>query len=103
MEFTDQNFEAEVLKSNKPVLVDFWAPWCGPCQMMGPIINELIKEFGEKVKVGKLNVEENKETASQYGIMSIPAIKIFKNGEVAKEFVGVQNKETLAEELGKAC
>jgi len=102
-EFTDQNFEEEVLKSDVPALVDFWAPWCGPCQMMGPIIDELAKEFGDKAKVGKLNVEDNKDMSSQYGIMSIPAIKIFKNGEVVKEFVGVQNKETLAEELKKIC
>ncbi len=98
-EFTNQNFEEEVLKSDVPVLVDFWAPWCGPCQMMGPVIEELAKEAGNQAKVGKLNVEENREIASQYGIMSIPAIKIFKDGKVAKEFVGVQNKETLAEEL----
>jgi len=102
-EFTDQNFEEEVLKSDVPALVDFWAPWCGPCQMMGPITDELAKEFGDKAKVGKLNVEDNKDMSSQYGIMSIPAIKIFKNGEVVKEFVGVQNKETLAEELKKIC
>lgn len=99
MEFTDQNFEEEVLRSDVPVLVDFWAPWCGPCQMMGPITDELAKEFGDKAKIGKLSVEENKETASKYGIMSIPAIKIFKKGEVVKEFVGVQNRETLAREL----
>ncbi|MCD6149567.1 thioredoxin [bacterium] len=99
IEFTDQNFEEEVLKSDVPVLVDFWAPWCGPCQMMGPVIEELIKEMGGKAKIGKLNVEDNKDMSSQYGIMSIPAIKIFKDGKVAKEFVGVQNKETLAEEL----
>ena len=98
-EFTNQNFEEEVLKSDVPVLVDFWAPWCGPCQMMGPVIEELAKEAGNQAKVGKLNVEENREIASQYGIMSIPAIKIFKDGKAAKEFVGVQNKETLAEEL----
>ena len=98
-EFTNQNFEEEVLKSDVPVLVDFWAPWCGPCQMMGPVIEELAKEAGNQAKVGKLNVEENREIASQYGIMSIPAIKIFKDGKVIKEFVGVQNKETLAEEL----
>jgi len=98
MEFTEQNFEQEVLKSDIPVVVDFWAPWCGPCQMMGPIMEELAKEIGDKAKIGKMNVEENKEIASQYGIMSIPAIKIFKNGEVVKEFIGVQNKETLAGE-----
>lgn len=97
--FTDQNFDTEVLKSDKPVLVDFWAPWCGPCQAMGPIIEELSKEIADKAKVGKLNVDENSATASQYGIMSIPSIKIFKGGKVVKEFVGVQAKETLKKEL----
>ena len=100
MEFTDQNFEQEVLKGDKPVLVDFWAPWCGPCQMMGPIISELAVEMGDKAKVGKLNVDENPDTAAKFGIMSIPSIKIFKDGKVVKEFVGVQNKDSLKAELG---
>ncbi|MDD5463873.1 MAG: thioredoxin [Candidatus Moranbacteria bacterium] len=99
MEFTDQNFEQEVIKSDVPVLVDFWAPWCGPCQMMGPIVEELAKEMGDKAKVGKLNVDENGEISSKFGIMSIPAIKIFKGGVVVKEFVGVQSKENLKKEL----
>jgi len=101
MEFTDQNFDAEVLNCDKPTLVDFWAPWCGPCQVMGPIIEELAKEIGDKAKVGKLNVDENSDTASKYGIMSIPSLKIFKDGKVAKEFVGVQAKEVLRSELDK--
>ena len=99
MEFTDQNFEQEVLRSDVSVLVDFWAPWCGPCQMMGPIVEELAREMGDKAKVGKLNVDENGEISSKFGIMSIPAIKIFKDGEVVKEFVGVQSKENLKKEL----
>ena len=99
--FTDSNFEQEVIKSEKPVLVDFWAPWCGPCQMMGPIIEELAKEMGDKMKIGKMNVDENHATAEKYGIMSIPNIKVFKGGKVVKEFVGVQNKESLKEELNK--
>lgn len=99
MEFTDKNFKEEVLESDKAVLVDFWAPWCGPCQMMGPIINDLASELGDEFKVGKLNVDENPATASEYGIMSIPVIKIFKGGKVVKEFVGVQNKDTLKTEL----
>ena len=100
--FTDQNFDAEVLKSDKPVLVDFWAPWCGPCQAMGPIIEELAKEFEGKTVVGKLNVDENSKTAQEYAIMSIPALKIFKGGKVVQEFVGMQAKETLKEALEKA-
>lgn len=101
IEINDTNFEGEVLKNDKPVLVDFWAPWCGPCQIMGPIIDELEKEMGGKAKIGKINVDENSETAAKYGIMSIPALKIFKGGRVVKEFIGVQNKDLLKEELNK--
>jgi len=99
IEFTDQNFEQEVIKSDKPVLVDFWAPWCGPCQMMGPVIEELAKEMGDKAKVGKCNVDENGDTSSKYGIMSIPALKIFKDGKVVKEFIGAQSKMILEKAL----
>jgi len=99
IEFTDKNFKEEVLESDKVVLVDFWAPWCGPCQMMSPIIDELAGEAGEEFKIGKLNVDENSDTASHYAIMSIPAIKIFKDGKVVKELVGVQNKDVLLDEL----
>jgi thioredoxin 1 len=102
IEFTDQNFDQEVLKSEKPALVDFWAPWCGPCQVMGPIIEELAKEMGDKFKIGKINVDENSETAQKFGIMSIPALKIFKGGQVVKEFVGVQNIDALKDALEKA-
>lgn len=101
LQFTDQNFEAEVLKSEKPVLVDFWAEWCGPCQVMGPIIEELAEEMKEKAKIGKLNVDENREMASKFGIMSIPTIIIFKNGKKVLQLVGVQSKEGLKEELEK--
>jgi thioredoxin 1 len=99
--FTDDNFEAEVLKSDQPVLVDFWAPWCGPCQMMGPIVDEVAEEMKGKAKVGKLDVDENPKMASEYGIMSIPSLKIFKGGKVVKEFMGVQQKGVLKEELLK--
>jgi len=95
MEFTDQNFEQEVLKSDKPVLVDFWAPWCGPCKIMGPVIDELAGEIKDGVKIGKLNVDENPDTAGKYAIMSIPSLKIFKGGQVMKEFTGVQSKDVL--------
>lgn len=101
MQFTDQNFEQEVLKSDKPVLVDFWAVWCGPCQMMRPIIEELAKEVGDKYKVGKLNVDENRETAAKYAVMSIPTLIIFKDGKAVKQLVGVQAKDNLKEELEK--
>ncbi len=102
LELTDKNFEEEVLKSDKPVLVDFWAPWCGPCQMMGPIIEETAKEAKDTAKVGKLNVDENPETAQKYGVMSIPTLIIFKKGENSKQLVGVQSKEVLLDELKKA-
>ena len=98
-EFTDQNFDQEVIQSEVPVLVDFWAPWCGPCQMMGPIIDELAKDMEGKAKVGKINVDDNGQKASEFGIMSIPALKIFKGGQVVKEFVGVQSKENLKKAL----
>jgi thioredoxin 1 len=98
---TDGNFEAEVLKSDKPVLIDFWAVWCGPCQVQGPIVEDVATQLGDKAKVGKLNVDENPNVAQQYGIMSIPTIMIFKNGTVVKQFIGVQSKETLLSELNK--
>lgn len=101
MEFTDANFDQEVLKSDKPVLVDFWAPWCGPCQVMGPVIDQLAEE-ATFAKVGKVNVDDNPATAQAYGVMSIPTMKIFKGGQVVKEFVGVQGKEMLKGELQSA-
>lgn len=101
LELNDQNFEQEVIKSDKPVLVDFWAPWCGPCQIMGPIIEELAKEVEGKAKVGKLNVDEYPTIAEKYVVMSIPSLKIFKGGQVVKEFNGVQSKMILKNELEK--
>ena len=94
LEFTDDNFDTEVLKSDKPVMVDFWAPWCGPCQIMGPVIEDIAQEV-TSAKIGKLNVDDNQKTAQAYGVMSIPTLKIFKGGQVVKELVGVQSKETL--------
>lgn len=99
--FTDANFESEVLQSDKPVLVDFWAVWCGPCQVQGPIVEDVAKSIGSKAKVGKFNVDENPGVAQKYGIMSIPTLMIFKNGMVVKQFIGVQSKETLLGELNK--
>jgi thioredoxin 1 len=101
MELNDQNFDQEVLRSDKPVLVDFWAPWCGPCQMMGPVIEGLAEKMEGVAKVGKLNVDKNSASASKYGIMSIPALKIFKNGEIIKEFTGVQSEENLKKALNE--
>lgn len=100
--FSDANFDAEVLASSDPVLVDFWATWCGPCQMMGPIVEELAKEYeGKKIKIGKLNVDENPETAGKYSIMSIPSFMIFKGGDVVDTLSGGVQKEKLAELIDK--
>jgi len=98
---TDASFESEVLKSATPVLVDFWAAWCGPCRMQGPIVEEVAQELGGKAKVGKLNVDENPTTAQKFNVMSIPTLILFKDGMVVKQFVGVQSKETLLAELNK--
>ena len=92
---SDANFEAEVLKSTSPVVVDFWAEWCGPCKMIAPALEEISGSVGEKVKIVKLNVDENPETAQKYGIMSIPTLLMFKNGEIAKRQVGAQLKQKL--------
>ncbi len=93
--FTDQNFQEEVLNSPLPVLVDFWAPWCGPCKIVGPIVEELAKDYAGKVKVGKLNVDENQNVSSQFGIMSIPSLMLFKAGQPVKTMVGAQGKESF--------
>ncbi|MBD3311287.1 MAG: thioredoxin [Candidatus Magasanikbacteria bacterium] len=99
---TDDNFEQEVVKSELPVFVDFWAPWCGPCQMMGPIVEELAGEFDNgKVKIAKLNVDENQATAGKFQVMSIPTFHIFKNGEVVDTLVGGVSKEKLKEMIEK--
>ena len=92
---TKTNFEAEVLKSDKPVLVDFWAPWCGPCRMLAPVLAEVAAEKGDKIKVGKVNVDENPELAAQYGISGIPAMLLFKDGKVVATSVGFKPKAEL--------
>jgi thioredoxin 1 len=99
IEFTDENFKNEVLSSDKPVLVDFWAQWCGPCKMLTPIIDELADEFKATAKIGKVNVDENPTVASDYGIRSIPCLLFFKNGQVEKQIVGSVPKTELEETL----
>lgn len=96
---TDQNFKAEILDSGKVALVDFWAAWCGPCQMLGPVIEELAGEYEGKAVISKLNVDENPNTAAQYGIRSIPTMLIFKNGEVVDQMVGAMPKNMIAEKI----
>ena len=98
---TDQTFETEVMKSATPVLVDFWAVWCGPCQVQGPIVEEVAAAVGEKAKVVKLNVDENPVHAQKFGVMSIPTLMIFKGGTVVKQFIGVTSKDVLVSELTK--
>ena len=98
-----QNFETEVLKSELPVLVDFWAPWCGPCQMMAPVLESLAKKFEGKLKVVKVDTEqpENQRLAIDYQIQSIPNMKMFKEGKVVKDYIGFRPEETFTEELGE--
>lgn len=99
VEFTDSNFEKEVLKSEHPVLVDFWAEWCGPCRMIGPVVEEMAGEYAGKAKIGKVNVDVNPEVSVKYGIRSIPALLIFKNGEVVDQIIGAVPKTHLTKQL----
>jgi thioredoxin 1 len=101
-EFTSQNFSAQVLKSEVPVLVDFWAPWCGPCRMMGPVIDELADESNGRYRVGKLNVDEHPQVAQHYRIEAIPTLLLFRNGRIVKVYQGLQSKRTLQSALENA-
>jgi len=102
LEISEDNFQSKVLDvKGKPILIDFWAPWCGPCQMQGPIIDELAGEVGDKAVIGKINVDDNQQLAGKYGIMSIPALIVFKDGEAVENMVGVHQKEDLLKVIEK--
>jgi thioredoxin len=98
---TDADFEVEVLKSDKPVLVDFWAEWCGPCRQVGPILEEIAAEYAEKLSIVKINIDENPSVPAKYGIMQIPTMNIFQGGEVVKQIIGAKPKAALLKDLGE--
>jgi thioredoxin 1 len=98
---TDETFEAEVLKSSKPVIVDYWAEWCGPCRMIAPVLEEIASEYGEKIDVVKLNVDENPGVAQRYQILAIPTLNVFQNGEVVKQIKGAKPKAALLKDLAE--
>ncbi len=98
---TDDSFEADVLKNSKPVLVDYWAEWCGPCKMVAPVLEAIATEHGDKLDIVKLNVDDNPEVTRKYGILNIPTLGVFQNGEVVKELVGARSKSALLRELAE--
>jgi thioredoxin 1 len=101
-EVNDNNFQAEVIESETPVLVDFWAPWCGPCRMVAPVLEEIAQEKGDQLKIVKLNTDENQQTAIAYEVLSIPTLILFKNGQIAKKVIGAYPKRKLEAELEPA-
>ena len=101
LEVSDKDFDTEIMESDKPAMVDFWAEWCGPCKMVGPIVEELAKEYKDKIKIGKMDVDQNRETPARFGIRNIPTLIFFKNGEVAKTIIGAQPKSAIEDELKK--
>ena len=101
-EVTDSNFQAEVIESEVPVLVDFWAPWCGPCRMVAPVVEEIAQERGEALKVVKMNIDDNQDTAMQFNVLSIPTLMLFRDGQVAKTVIGAYPKRKLEAELEPA-
>jgi thioredoxin 1 len=103
MLLTDVNFQSEVIDSDRPVLVDFWAEWCGPCRAVGPTIEDLAKQYGDTIKVGKLNVDENPQAAIDFGIRSIPAVLLFKDGKVVETLIGVQPKQQYEQAILRAA
>ena len=101
LEVTDESFENEIINSDLPALVDFWAAWCGPCRMVGPVVEELAKEYEGKIKFAKMDVDQNRQTPTKFGIRSIPTLIFFKGGEVAQTIIGAQPKSNIDEELKK--
>lgn len=101
LEFSDANFDAEVIQSDKPVLVDFWAEWCGPCKALGPVIDEIANEYNGRVKVGKVDTDSNRDTSVRFSISAIPTVILFNKGEIAEKFVGLRGKKDFQAALNK--
>jgi len=101
LEVTDDSFDSEIIDSEMPAMVDFWAEWCGPCKMVGPVVEELANEYKGKIKIAKMDVDQNRDTPAKFGIRNIPTLILFKGGDVAKTIIGAQTKSSIEEELKK--